>query len=143
MLDPIIELLRQDKRYRFEAYVFVFEALRFAQESLELGRPCESEPVAGQNQEPSEEEHRAERHVTGQELCGAIRQYALEQYGYMAKTVLNSWGIHTTGDFGEIVFNLIRIGRMRKTREDRREDFDDVFDFETAFRQEFKIKPPE
>jgi len=139
MLDPIIELLRQDKRYRFEAYVFVFEALRYAQESLELGQPCESEPVQGE--ETPEEERRPERHVTGQELCGAIRQYALEQYGYMAKTVLESWGIHNTGDFGEIVFNLIRIGRMRKTRQDRREDFDDVFDFETAFRQEFKITP--
>jgi uncharacterized repeat protein (TIGR04138 family) len=58
----------------------------------------------------------------------------------MAKTVLGSWGIHETGDFGEIVFNLIRIGRMRKTPHDRREDFDDVYDFETAFREEFKIQ---
>ena len=55
-----------------------------------------------------------QRHVSGQELCEAIRRYALEQYGYMAKTVLNSWGIHGTNDFGEIVFNLIRIGQMRK-----------------------------
>jgi uncharacterized repeat protein (TIGR04138 family) len=61
----------------------------------------------------------------------------------MAKTVLNSWGIHGTGDFGEIVFNLIRFGRMRKTKEDRREDFDDVYDFETAFEQQFKIGLPE
>lgn len=141
MLDPIIELLRQDKRYRFEAYVFLFESLRYAQESLGLGQPSESEPVPGVDE--SEEERQAERHVSGQELCEAIRQFAIDQYGYMAKTVLNSWGIHTTGDFGEIVFNLIRIGRMRKTRQDRREDFDDVFDFDTAFRQEFKIKAPE
>ena len=56
----------------------------------------------------------------------------------MAKTVLNSWGVRATDDFGEIVFNLIRIGRMRKTRHDRREDFNNVYDFETAF-QEFKI----
>jgi uncharacterized repeat protein (TIGR04138 family) len=77
--------------------------------------------------------------VTGQELCEAIRRFALQQYGLMAKTVLESWGIRKTGDFGEIVFNLIRIGRMRKTPHDRREDFDDVYDFETAFRDEFKI----
>ncbi len=34
---------------------------------------------------------------------------------------------------------MIKIGRMRKTPHDRREDFDDVYDFETAFHEEFKI----
>ena len=57
----------------------------------------------------------------------------------MAKCVLNSWGVTKTGDFGEIVFNLIGIGQMRKTADDRREDFDDVFDFETGLEQSFKI----
>ena len=61
----------------------------------------------------------------------------------MAKTVLNNWGIGSTGDFGEIVFNLIRIGRMRKTPHDCREDFDEVYDFETAFQQQFRIVMPE
>jgi uncharacterized repeat protein (TIGR04138 family) len=60
----------------------------------------------------------------------------------MAKCVLNSWGVHNTGDFGEIVFNLIRIGQMRKTKDDRREDFDDVFDFESGLTQSFQIKHP-
>ena len=81
--------------------------------------------------------------MTGQELCEAIRQFALEQYGYMAKLVFNSWGLHTTGDFGEIVFNLIRIGRMRKTPHDRREDFNDVYDFDAALRQQYRIELPE
>ncbi len=70
-----------------------------------------------------------ERHLTGQELCQAIREFAIEQYGYMALTVLNSWGVKCTGDFGEIVYNLIDIEQMRKTKDDRREDFDDVYDF--------------
>ena len=86
-----------------------------------------------------EEEAATQRHVTGQELCEAIRQFALEQYGYMAKLVLGNWGMHATRDFGEIVFNLIRIGRMKKTPQDRREDFDDVFDFEQAFCRQFRI----
>lgn len=144
MLDPqhsIAELLQRDKRYRFEAYVFVFEALNYAQNVLELGNECLSEP-GGEGEEAAESEG-PQRHVTGQELCQAIRRYALQQYGYMAKTVLNSWGVTTTGDFGEIVFNLIEIGHMRKTPSDRREDFDDVFDFETAFRREFRIRPRE
>ena len=140
MLDPshpIVELLKKDQRYTFDAYVFVFEALNHAQNVLGMG-----EEVASELSDEDEEGRATERHVTGQQLCEAIRQFAIEQYGYMAKDVLASWGIRETGDFGEIVFNLIRIGQMRKTPEDSRADFDSVYDFETAFRQEFKISPP-
>lgn len=140
MLDPshpIFELLKDDSRYSFDAYVFVFESLNYAQNELQMGEEVLSEETeASQDKMP-------DRHVTGQQLCEAIRQFALEQYGYMAKDVLASWGIHGTSDFGEIVFNLIRISQMRKTPEDHREDFNNVYDFETAFRQEFKITPPE
>ena len=145
MLDPshpITKLLKEDRRYAFEAYVFVFEALGYAQNVLDMGTESPSEP-ADRPQQQSEEEQTTERHVSGQELCEAIRRFAVEQYGYMAKTVLNSWGINCTGDFGEIVFNLIRIGQMRKTPHDCREDFNDVYDFDTALKQEFKITPPE
>jgi uncharacterized repeat protein (TIGR04138 family) len=143
MLDPqhpIAKLLKQDRRYKIDAYAFVFEALNYAHTQLGLGSPRSSEG----EEEPEEGSPReAERHLTGQQLCEAIRQYALEQYGFMAKCVLNSWGVHSTGDFGEIVFNLIGIGQMRKTPDDRREDFDDVFDFETGLEQSFKITRPE
>ena len=142
MADPaqeFSELLRQDRRYKAEAYAFVFDALSYAHKVLGMGTVRSS---AEGEAAPSEEASEAERHLTGQQLCEAIRQYALEQYGYMAKCVLNSWGVYKTGDFGEIVFNLIRIGQMRKTKEDRREDFDDVFDFDAGLTQSFKIKRP-
>jgi len=158
----IASLLEEDKRYTFDAYIFVFEALNYAQNTLKMGVEAESEPlpVEGQSEQPStasgapdqhhedtdaprpaEKDHSAEpqRHVTGQDLCEAIRLFALEQFGYLSKTVLGDWGIHSTGDFGEIVFSLIRIGQMHKTASDRREDFDDVYDFDVAFRQEFTI----
>jgi uncharacterized repeat protein (TIGR04138 family) len=144
MLDPshpIAKLLQEDPRYTFEAYVFIFEALHYAQEVLKMGAESPSDPLP-EPMDPSEEQP-PERHVTGQELCEAIRRYALHQYGYMAKTVLNSWGLHGTGDFGEIVFNLIRVGQMRKTPADTRVDFENVYDFDTALKQEFKIKPPD
>jgi uncharacterized repeat protein (TIGR04138 family) len=149
MLDPshpIAKLLQEDRRYKIDAYAFVFEALNFAHTNLGLGteHPTESEHAAeSEEADPEEESRESERHLTGQQLCEAIRQYALEQYGYMAKCVLNSWGVTNTGDFGEIVFNMIGIGQMRKTSEDRRQDFDDVFDFEIGLRQSFKIVPPE
>lgn len=148
MLDPahpIAKLLKEDRRYTFEAYVFVFEALHYAQNILQMGAeiPSESLPELPLPESLVEdEEAQPERHVTGRELCEAIRCYALEQYGYMAKTVLNSWGIHKTDDFGEIVFNLIRVGQMRKTPSDARVDFNDVYDFETALKHGFKIAPP-
>ena len=122
-IHPIIELLQQDVRYHIEAYQFVREALAYAQETLKM-------PAQG-----AEGEH----HITGQQLCEAIRQYAVEQYGYMALTVLNNWGVHRTGDFGEIVYNLIRIKHMKKSESDRREDFDDVYDFAGAFEPVFEL----
>ena len=143
---PIAELLREDRRYAFEAYVFVFEALAYAQNVLSMGTETKSSPLDVDDrpdEDEEEEEEEAEQHVSGQELCEAIRQFALEQYGYMAKTVLNSWGVHNTGDFGEIVFNLIGIGQMRKTPQDRREDFANVYDFDVALKEGFKITRPE
>src|SRR6187551_993284 len=144
MLDPshpIAKLLKEDRRYKLDAYAFVFEALNFAHTQLGMGAERSADVEEEEVEEPSPKE--AERHLTGQQLCEAIRQYALEQYGYMAQCVLNSWGVKSTGDFGEIVFNLIGIGQMRKTSDDRREDFDNVFDFDTGLRQSFKIMLPE
>lgn len=136
-----LDLLKEDRRYRAEAYQFVWESLNFAQEELKMGALRVSE-ATGTSEEPAESQ-KEECHVSGQQLCEAIRQYALRQYGLMAKTVLNSWGVSSTSDFGELVFNLIRIGHMRKTNEDRREDFENAYDFETAFEQEFRITMPE
>lgn len=133
-IERINQLLREDRRYRREAYAFVFEALNYAQEELGFGREIPGEPTA--EGEPPQ----VEKHITGAELCEAVRQLAIKQFGLMAKTVLNSWGIRSTSDLGEIVFNLIRIEQMRKTPEDRREDFDEVFDFDEAFRQSFAIE---
>jgi uncharacterized repeat protein (TIGR04138 family) len=137
-VDPFQELLRTDRRYKLEAYAFVFDALAYAHDVLGLGGP---RPGATPSDEESE--GRPEQHLTGQELCEAIRLLALDQFGLMAKTVFNSWGLHTTGDFGEIVFNLVRIQRMRKTEQDRREDFDDVWDFDAGLTQKFQISRPE
>jgi len=143
MLDPAIaRLLREDKRYPLPAYIFLFEALQYAQNVLEMGDEGPSEPLRCDSDD-DEDEAGAQRHVSGQDLCEAIRRLAIEQFGYMAKTVLNRWNLRGTCDFGNMVFNLIRVGRMRKTPSDRREDFDDVYDFVTAFQQGFQITMPE
>lgn len=131
---PIFQLLQADSRYQLDAYQFVRDALGFAQDELGMG----------QKHTPTmEEEPPEEAHLTGQQLCEAIRQYAIREYGLMAKVVLNRWGVHETGDFGNIVYNLIRIGLMRKSGSDRRADFNDVYDFEDAFNREFRITQTE
>ena len=110
------------------------EALRYAQQQLELGKDYFTDD--------EENDQGVERHLTGQELCEAARLYAMQQYGMTAPLVLQHWGIHKTGDMGNIVFNLIDIGQMKKTDNDRREDFDDLYDFDVAFRETFHLTHP-
>ncbi len=78
------------------------------------------------------------RHVTGPELLHGLRVYALDQYGPLALTVLESWGVRRCRDFGEIVFNLIEYKVFSKTDSDRREDFSDLYDFNDAFVKPFQ-----
>jgi uncharacterized repeat protein (TIGR04138 family) len=105
-----LELLARDRPYAPEAYDLVLRGLNFL--LAELDEP---------------------RHVSGSELADALRRYALNEFGPMAKHVLNRWGIETTRDFGEIVFDLVAAGLLRKTDDDRIDDFTDCFDFATAF----------
>ena len=57
--------------------------------------------------------------------------------------MLAAWGVRTTDDLGEIVFNMIDIGQMRKTRKDKREDFHGVYDFDEAFCRDCSFVVPD
>lgn len=129
-LQAMRQLLSEDKRFRIEAYQFIREALQYANENSEELPEADDDEMASSS---------STRHVTGGQLCHACRRYALEQYGYLAPMVLDTWGIRSTSDLGDLVYNLIRIGQMRKSESDRREDFDGVFDFDTAFEPEFEL----
>ncbi|HEY6564784.1 MAG TPA: Minf_1886 family protein [Pirellulaceae bacterium] len=128
--NSLMQLIRDDPRYRLEAYVFVSEALAYAQEVLRMG---------GGKAKSRSRANAAGRHLSGQQLCEAIRLLAIEQFGYLTPAVLRSWGVTRTGDFGEIVYNLIKIGKMKKSTDDRREDFEDVYDFDEVFRKSFRM----
>lgn len=129
------QLVTKDSRYPVDAYLFIRETLAFAADSMELGSTCDASEIIEENLD----QNRRERHLTGQELCEAIRLYAVKQYGYMAKIVLNRWGIQQTGDFGEIVYNMIQAGIMKKSSRDERSHFDDVYCFDEAFENDFEI----
>jgi uncharacterized repeat protein (TIGR04138 family) len=150
---PLFQLLQRDRRYTLDAYLFILEALSFAQETLDMGE----EPAAEELEPLAEVEaggkprqrtgrgrkRQAQRHVSGQQLCEAARLYGLQQYGYLAPKVLATWGIRATDDFGEIVFNMIDIGQMRKTKADRREDFQGVYEFAEAFTRDLAFVVPD
>ncbi|MGE0432495.1 MAG: Minf_1886 family protein [Planctomycetota bacterium] len=108
--DALMKQLREDTRYRPEAYSFIFDALRYTVRMLGLDRL-------------PDDATREERHVSGQQLLEGVRRLALRQFGFLAKTVFESWGIRTTRDWGEIVFNLIRTGHMNKQERDDIRDF--------------------
>ena len=112
--EQVEAIVDRDPRYRPEAYHFVMLAVSYTMGRLETPR-----------------------HITGQELLAGIREYALEQFGPMVKTVFEHWGVRETVDFGHIVFNLVGEGLLGKTETDRLEDFRNGYDFETAFVKEY------
>ena len=74
-----------------------------------------------------------DRHVTGQELCMGLREYAIQRYGLLARTVLECWRVQRTEDFGRMVFAMIEAGLLKQQADDSLEDFTSVYDFREAF----------
>jgi uncharacterized repeat protein (TIGR04138 family) len=122
------ELVRRDPRYPHEAYEFLSHALRHTQE--QLGRlPPQDNPGD------------LEYHVSPRELLEGVRDLALREFGLMARTVFRLWGINSTADFGELVFNLVEADLMSKTAEDSRRDFHEVYDLDEVLVRDFHIEP--
>jgi uncharacterized repeat protein (TIGR04138 family) len=107
---------REDGRYPPEAYAFLLHGLELAAQRRY------GEAATGDV-----------RHVTGRELCEALRDLAVHRWGRLAGFVLSRWGVHRTRDFGELVFVLVQRGLLGRQEEDHIEDFDDVYDFRVAF----------
>lgn len=118
--DVVAEICQKDSSYDAEVYSFVREGLDYTLKSLKRH---------GQN---------GNRHVSGQELLGGLRDYALKEYGPMSKMVLNMWGVKTCEDFGRIVFNLVSSGVLGKTDADSPNDFKNGFNFDDAFVKPFE-----
>ena len=115
-IEELLEnIVLEDNRYSVDAYHFVREGLDFTVKSL-----------------------KSPRHVNGGELLNGIREYALEEYGPMAKRVLSEWGITCCTDIGCIVFNLVNVGLLGKTEDDSLEDFEKGYDFNDAFLQPYR-----
>jgi len=113
-LDAIYE---SDPRYRQDAYEFIMEALTFTQKKF-----------------------KRIKHVTGEELLEGAKELLMEKYGPLTLLVLKHWGIKTTEDFGNIVFNLVNSKILSKTQDDRMENFRDGYDFKEVFEKGYRNK---
>ena len=108
--DVLARIRASESHYDERAYLFVLASIEYLQTKLPL-----------------------RRHVTGAEVAGACREFALEQYGLMAQTVWAHWGITRTDHIGRIVFTLVEIGLLVTQPADLEDAFRDVYDFDEAF----------
>ena len=121
--EAVDRITQQDKRYAPEAYFFVRDGLEHTTKNLRKG----ARGLA--------------RHVNGKELSEGLCNYALDEFGPLAYYTLKRWGITRTDDFGEIVFALIAAGMLGKTDEDKREDFDRLFDLYETLGRIYEVAP--
>src|SRR5882672_4878835 len=113
--DSVLARLRgSDEEYHERAYLFVLATIEFLQSRLET-----------------------RRHVSGQELAWACRDFAVERFGLLARSVLEHWGVRRTEDIGRIVYSLVQAGLLAALPTDREEEFAAVYEFEEAFSADY------
>lgn len=113
--DIIERIYDKDSRYRHDAYLFIMEALSYTQKKF-----------------------KRYRHVSGDELLEGMRELLLNKFGPMTITVLNYWGIRSTDDFGNIVFNLVDNRVLSKTDDDNIEHFRNRYSFDEVFNHGYR-----
>jgi uncharacterized repeat protein (TIGR04138 family) len=130
MYDELAQLAASTK-YPVDAFIFIQRGLDFTSGQIhgQLEHPDDPES----EHENQQADPMASRHVTGQQLCDGLREFAIEQYGLMARTVLRSWNITTCADFGNLVFAMVDAEMMQRTDHDTLDDFVDVYSFADAF----------
>lgn len=122
----IDELASADPRYAPDAYHFVFEVLDYVLETAAARRGGRID---------------SDRHVSVGQLLEGMREYALDQFGPLARLVLERWGVRRTEDFGEIVFTLVEQRLLNKQDDDRISDFRNGFNFREAFDRAWRPTP--
>ena len=124
MKKSIEEIAKIDGRFSLRAFEFVHEA---------LGRTVKKSYG-------DEVENEGPHHITGKELCFGLAELAAEKWGYMARVVLNQFGIKSTYDFGSIVYLMVEHKWMYARPEDSIDEFKNVYDFEEVFEKKFQFK---
>jgi len=115
MIDPELQkkiLNRLQKRpgrysYPYEAYQFIILGLEFL--LLKSGYS---------------------QHTKAKTICLNLVDFAHHQFGPLAWHVLQKWGLRTTNDLGNVVYELIDMKILAKSESDSPQDFTGLFSIE-------------
>ncbi len=123
MQDPnfylqVRDIISKDDRYPEEAYSFVTEAVTYTVKKIT-------------------KDEKSNRHISGQELIQGICEFAVEEFGLMAETVLHEWGVLDNTAIGNIVFHLVRTKLLGATDDDSIDDFIESPDFRNHLKYPF------
>jgi len=119
MSPPDLMEVARPTRYPIDAFHFVQRGLEFTVEQIHGDLDPKADSMS--------------RHVSGEALCHGMRDFAIQEYGLLARTVLNHWNVTSSEDFGSIVFAMVDANLLAKTDDDSLDDFRDVFDFDSTF----------
>lgn len=106
--DDFADIIAKDKRYNARGYAFLMDVVHY---------------LSGAD----------DKHVSGEAVLDEFKERALDQYGPLTYTVLNEWGIHSTEDIGEMMFNLVDASRVHKDENDSSDAFLNGYDFKETF----------
>ena len=102
----IAQLVASEPAYSADAYRFVSNAVTFTVSRLQK-----------------------HRHVSALELLKGTGELAVQEYGAVARQVLQEFGIWRASDVGRVVYLLIGAGVLSASEDDDPEDFNVEFDF--------------
>jgi len=96
-----LDVISRDTRYSKDAYLFCARAVRQALK-----------------------QRNRDRNVGGREIVETSLRAAKDEFGPMARSVLEHWGIVSPMCIGDIVFRMVEEGVLGKSADDSIDDFD-------------------
>ena len=112
--DSFEDVVAKDARYNARAYALLMDVVHYL--SGEDGRHC-----------------------SGEDILDEFKERTLDQYGPLSYTVLAEWGVCSTEDIGEMMFNLAESGRIAKDENDTPESFANGYDFKETFLGPYQV----
>ncbi len=115
----IARVAQNHPQYAHEAYCYIANAVRVIAQEIQ--------------EKESGEQPARKRHISIAELLDGLREHLLKDFGRLAIDILGAWHVHTTADFGNLVYNLVEGGVLSLSAEDSIADFYKQYSFHDAF----------
>ena len=106
--DSFEDIIGRDPRYNARAYALLVDCIGY------LGKEGDG-------------------HMSGEAILDEFKERVLDQYGPLSYDVLTEWGLSSTEDIGEMMFNLAESNRVKRDESDTPESFAGGYDFKETF----------